>query len=117
MDSVSENEDELVGDGEPVVSGSVVDDELDGIVENDEENQLVENGEVLAEQPKKPKKLQHICLTLWDTDEAHRDELKEMYKRYEWHGYIEGKERAPDTGRLHLHVYVQTHHTRRKRIT
>ena len=40
-----------------------------------------------------------------------------MFKKEKWCGYVEGKEVCPDTGKLHLHVYIQTHHQRRKRIT
>ena len=91
--------------------------DLGEIVEGGEQLVDSDSGNALAEKANTRKKLQHVCLTLWDTSEAHREELRNMFERYKWVGLLEGKEVAPDTGRLHLHVYVQTHHTRRKRIT
>lgn len=35
--------------------------------------------------------------------------------RLKWVGLLEEKERCPDNGRWHMHVCIQTHHTRRKR--
>ena len=96
---------------------------LEGLVEEEEEEpeRLLEGEVVLAQALTKKEirktKLQHACLTLWDTSDAHRLELRRMKTCYKWVGLLDGKERCPDTGRWHMHVYIQTHHTRRKRIT
>ncbi|CAB9527603.1 unknown protein [Seminavis robusta] len=88
--------------------GGSFDPDLEGIVGN-EEGQITDNGVVLAsEETDKEKKarpkLQHVALTLWDTDEVHREELKRMHKRWKWIGVLHGKEYCPDTGRPHMHV-------------
>jgi len=116
------------------VNEKTIDHDLEGVVGCDSDSDEVESttregylkgkaivaagGEVLASTPvKEKKKLQHICLTLFDTSESHRKELKRMKTKYDWCGVLEGKEVCPTTERLHLHVYIQTHHRKRKRIT
>ncbi|CAB9519413.1 hypothetical protein SEMRO_1015_G231480.1 [Seminavis robusta] len=76
------------------VTGTIESD-LEGVVEDGEDNEELvdDDGRVLAAPEKKKRaKLQHICLTLWDTSVIHRAELKQMLKKEKWCGYVEGKE-------------------------
>ena len=94
-----------------------LDPDLEGIVDEVDENGVVVASEQTKEEKKKRPQLQHIALTLWDTDELHRNELKRMKKHYQWVGVLECREICPDSGKPHLHVYIQTHWSKRKRIT
>lgn len=96
---------------------SDLDPDLEGVVDLVDEDGDVLASELTAEEKKKRPKLQHVALTLWDTDEIHRNELKRMQSHFKWCGVLEGREICPDTGKPHLHVYIQTHWTKRKRIT
>jgi hypothetical protein len=94
-----------------------LDPDLEGVVDIVGNDGTVLTSEESAAEKKKRPKLQHVALTLWDTDKVHRDKLKRMQKYYKWCGVLEGRELCPDTGKPHLHVYIQTHWTKRKRIT
>ena len=94
-----------------------LDPDLEGVVDVVGEDGVVLASDESAAEKKKRPKLQHVALTLWDTDEIHRDELKRMQKYYKWCGVEEGREICPHTGKPHLHVYIMTHWTKRKRIT